>query len=65
MTWGGAAFLYGSPPPNKKMEVAMNEYTATTLERARHVLKKFPLSDGAKMAIGKDLEYGYTWAALP
>lgn len=46
------------------MEVAMEEYTATTLERARHVLKKFPLSDGAKMAIGKDLEYGYTWAAL-
>jgi len=43
----------------------MEEYTATTLERARHVLKKFPLSDGAKMAIGKDLEYGYTWAALP
>ena len=43
----------------------MNEYTATTLERARHVLKKFPLSDGAKMAIGKDLEYGYTWAATP
>jgi hypothetical protein len=46
------------------MEVAMEEYTATTLERARHVLKKFPLSDGAKMAIGRDLEYGYTWAAL-
>tara|TARA_R100001129_G_scaffold169944_1_gene139054 strand:+ start:1999 stop:2748 length:750 start_codon:yes stop_codon:yes gene_type:complete len=46
------------------MEVAMEEYTATTLERARHVLKKFPVSDGAKMAIGKDLEYGYTWAAL-
>jgi len=43
----------------------MEEYTATTLERARHVLKKFPLSDGAKMAVGKDLEYGYTWAALP
>ena len=43
----------------------MEEYTATTLERARHVLKKFPLSDGAKMAIGKDLEYGYTWAATP
>jgi len=43
----------------------MEEYTATTLERARHVLKRFPLSDGAKMAIGKDLEYGYTWAALP
>jgi hypothetical protein len=43
----------------------MKEYTATTLERARHVLRKFPLSDGAKMAIGKDLEYGYTWAALP
>jgi len=43
----------------------MAEYTATTLERARHVLRKFPLSDGAKMAIGKDLEYGYTWAALP
>ena len=43
----------------------MEEYTATTLERARHVLRKFPLSDGAKMAIGKDLEYGYTWAALP
>jgi hypothetical protein len=42
----------------------MKEYTATTLERARHVLKKFPLSSGAKMAIGKDLEYGYTWAAL-
>ena len=42
----------------------MEEYTATTLERARHVLKKFPLSSGAKMAIGKDLEYGYTWAAL-
>jgi len=47
------------------MEVTMEEYTATTLERARHVLKKFPLSDGAKMAIGKDLEYGYTWAATP
>jgi len=47
------------------MEVVMKEYTATTLERARHVLKKFPLSDGAKMAIGKDLEYGYTWAATP
>tara|TARA_Y100001951_G_scaffold105113_2_gene119970 strand:+ start:4354 stop:5103 length:750 start_codon:yes stop_codon:yes gene_type:complete len=46
------------------MEVVMEEYTATTLERARHVLKKFPLSSGAKMAIGKDLEYGYTWAAL-
>ena len=43
----------------------MQEFTATTLERARHVLKKFPLSDGAKMAIGKDLEYGYTWAATP
>ena len=43
----------------------MEEYTATTLERARHVLRKFPLSDGAKMAVGKDLEYGYTWAALP
>ena len=43
----------------------MKEFTATTLERARHVLRKFPLSDGAKMAIGKDLEYGYTWAALP
>ena len=42
----------------------MEEYTATTLERARHVLKKFPLSSGAKMAIGRDLEYGYTWAAL-
>jgi hypothetical protein len=47
------------------MEAVMKEYTATTLERARHVLKKFPLSDGAKMAIGKDLEYGYTWAATP
>lgn len=46
------------------MEVVMKEYTATTLERARHVLKKFPLSSGAKMAIGRDLEYGYTWAAL-
>ena len=43
----------------------MEEYAATTLERARHVLRKFPLSDGAKMAIGKDLEYGYTWAATP
>ena len=32
----------------------MKEYTATTLERARHVLKKSPLSSGAKMAIGKE-----------